>query len=128
ERGRDARWQRSAPPSGLGGRVEAGGGARGAARGERGPGVRERGTPAHLHARAPGARRDRLLDRARPAPLHAAGEGRRAPVGIAGPAPRARGAGDGPLMSFTATLRRHAAAHPDKTALVDDRVRLSYAE
>ena len=31
-------------------------------------------------------------------------------------------------MSFTATLRRHAAAHPDKTALVDDRVRLSYAE
>src|SRR5207247_9567484 len=76
-----------------------------------------------------GARRDRLLDRARPAPLHAAGEGRRAPVGIAGPTPRARDAGDGPLMSsFTATLRRHVAAHPDKTALVVDRVRLSYPD
>jgi len=32
------------------------------------------------------------------------------------------------MSSFSATLRRHVAAHPDKTALVDDRVRLSYAE
>ena len=31
-------------------------------------------------------------------------------------------------MSFTATLRGHAAAHAEKTALVDDRVRLTYAE
>lgn len=31
-------------------------------------------------------------------------------------------------MSFAATLRRHAVAQPGKTAVVDDRVRLTYAE
>src|SRR5439155_597979 len=67
-------------------------------------------------------RGDRLLDRARPPALHAARQGGRARLGLRHSPPRAGGARDGPLMFLA------AGAPPEKTALVDDRVRLTWAD
>src|SRR5205823_8063503 len=92
------------------------------ARGGRGEGVRQRRAPPPLHARAPGARGDRLLDRARPPALHAARQGDRARLGLRHSPPRAGAARDGPLMFLA------AGGPPEKTALVDDRVRLTWAD
>src|SRR5205823_474546 len=97
-------------------------------RGGGGQGLRQRRAAAGDAARPPGPRGHRVLDRARPPAVHAAPEGDRADLRDGRAAPRAGGAGDGTVTAFAARLRDWAGRHPHKTAAVDGRRRLTYAE